>query len=81
MKQQGQSQNETIPALSTDGKGRTSPGMPALTSPKLSPKDSRSLTDALGGKRSPSPKYGVQPMSQEDIIFGRKTPTNDPKYK
>ncbi|XP_062592378.1 zinc finger CCCH domain-containing protein 13-like [Saccostrea cucullata] len=80
MKQRGQQgQKESIPSLNMGGKGRTSPGMPSLTSPKLSPKDSKSLTDALGGKRSPSPKYGTQPMSQEDIIFGRKTPTNDPR--
>lgn len=77
MKQRGQQgQKESIPPLSMGGKGgRTSPGMPSLTSPKLSPKDSKSLSDALGG----SPKYPNQSMSQEDIIFGRKTPTNDPR--
>lgn len=81
MKQRGQQgQKESIPPLSMGGKGgRTSPGMPSLTSPKLSPKDSKSLSDALGGKRTPSPKYPNQSMSQEDIIFGRKTPTNDPR--
>lgn len=75
MKQRGQQgQKESIPPLSMGGKGgRTSPGMPSLTSPKLSPKDSKSLSDALG------PKYPNQSMSQEDIIFGRKTPTNDPR--
>lgn len=83
MKQRGQQgKKESVPPLSMAGKGgRSSPGMPSLTSPKLSPKDSKSLTDALSGKRSPSPKYpNQQPMSQEDIIFGRKTPTNDPRY-
>lgn len=81
MKQRGQKgQKESVPPLSMGGKGgRTSPGMPSLTSPKLSPKDSKSLTDGLGGKRTPSPKYPNQSMSQEDIIFGRKTPTNDPR--
>lgn len=81
MKQRGQQgQKESVPPLSMGGRGgRTSPGMPSLTSPKLSPKDSKSLTDALGGKRTPSPKYPNQSMSQEDIIFGRKTPTNDPR--
>lgn len=83
MKQRGQQgQKESIPPLSMGGKGgRTSPGMPSLTSPKLSPKDSKSLSDALGGKRTPSPKYPNQSMSQEDIIFGRKTPTNDPRLE
>lgn len=81
MKQRGQQgQKESVPPLSMGGRGgRTSPGMPSLTSPKLSPKDSKSLTDALGGKRTPSPKFPNQSMSQEDIIFGRKTPTNDPR--
>ncbi|KAK3094905.1 hypothetical protein FSP39_007724 [Pinctada imbricata] len=71
---------EGMPALSPKGRS-SSPGMPSLTSPKLSPKSPGGGIDPYrkDSKGRTSPLVPQQPLSKEDIIFGagRKTPTYD----
>ncbi|XP_069139815.1 microtubule-associated protein 9-like [Argopecten irradians] len=88
MKKGGSSGGSGMPPLSspkTPPRDRYSMEMPSLSSPKLSPKGTSSMKgygDSKGGlspkgDKSNSKLKQEQPMSASDMIFGRKTPTQD----
>ncbi|XP_021361139.1 histone-lysine N-methyltransferase, H3 lysine-79 specific-like [Mizuhopecten yessoensis] len=92
MKKGASSGSSSMPPLSspkTPPRDRYSMDMPSLTSPKLSPKGSSSMKTYGESKGGLSPKgtksnsklKQEQPMSASDMIFGRKTPTNDSQGK